>query len=1067
MADGYCRFPAIHGARIVFVCEDDLWTVWTDGGPARRLTSGVGEAGAPALSPDGRWLAFVGREEGAPEIYVMEADGGQPRRLTFLGASLLRTAGWSRDGRDVLFATNARQPFASMIRLFAAPRAGGDARELPYGVARYVSFGQRGVAIGRHGADPARWKRYRGGLAGQIWVDARESGAFRRILADLPGNLSHPMWIGERIYFHSDHEGVGNLYSCAADGRDLRRHTRHADHYLRNPSTDGRRIVYHAGADLFLFDPRENRARPIPLVLRGPRTQRNRKFVDPGRHLEDYDPHPRGAALALTARGKVFTMGNWEGAAVQHGVPDGARYRLARWLADGKRVVAVTDEGGEERLVVFTVDGSRPPRRLRNLPIGRAVEMAASPARDEVLLTNHRFELLWVDLKRGRARRIDRSRHERIAGIAWSPDGRWAAYGIMASPHQCVLRIAEARRGPGRDVTRAVLRDVSPAFDPEGKYLYFLSYREFDPVYDQMHFELGFPRGMRPYLVTLRKDLRSPFAPEFKWPEADGKKPAGGKKRKPDAPAPVAIDFAGITERVAAFPVPEGRYEQILGIHGGALFTVAPVEGALGTSWDDDDRAPRATLQMYKFEEARCETLAEGVSDAALSADAKTLVYRAGERLRAMKAGEKPDEKTEGEPPGRRSGWIDLSRARLAVTPEAEWRQMYGEAWRLMRDHFWTADMSGVDWSAVRRRYAPLVARVATRSEFSDLIWEMQGELGTSHCYELGGDYRPAPRYDVGHLGADLVYDARHRGYRIARIVRGDPWNPSASSPLVAPGVNVREGDVIVAVNGRRLDARLTPAECLVNQAGQEVTLALAGGRVVTVRAARSETPARYREWVERNRLWVHRASRGRAGYIHIPDMGPAGFSEFHRQYLAEVDREGLLVDVRYNGGGHVSPLLLEKLARKRIGYDVPRWGEPIPYPADSPAGPLVALTNEQAGSDGDIFSHCFKLYKLGPLVGARTWGGVVGIWPRHALADGSVTTQPEFSFWFVDVGFGVENRGTEPDVPVTITPQEDAAGRDPQLARGLAVLMDLLRRHPPLRPRFAPRPRNPLPRGV
>jgi tricorn protease len=363
--------------------------------------------------------------------------------------------------------------------------------------------------------------------------------------------------------------------------------------------------------------------------------------------------------------------------------------------------------------------------------------------------------------------------------------------------------------------------------------------------------------------------------------------------------------------------------------------------------------------------------------------------------------------------------------------------------------------MSGIDWKACYTRYAPLVDRVGSRSEYSDLVWEMIGELGTSHCYEIGGDYRPEPHYGVGHLAAEYRWSGK--GWRIDRIIHGDPWDEEAGSPLVAPGVNVKAGDVIVAIDGKAATKSTPPGALLLNRAGAEVALTLADKRTVWVKALRDEQPVRYRDWVEHNRRWVHEKTKGRVGYVHVPDMGPHGYAEFHRSYLSEVDRDALVIDVRHNGGGHVSMLLLEKLARKRLGYDIQRWGVPSPYPGDSPAGPLVAITDETAGSDGDIFSHCWKLMKLGPLVGKRTWGGVVGIWPRHFLVDGSITTQPEFSFWFKDVGFGVENYGTDPDIVVDLLPQDVAAGRDPQLERSVEVALDLLKKHTPLTPPRVP----------
>jgi tricorn protease len=390
---------------------------------------------------------------------------------------------------------------------------------------------------------------------------------------------------------------------------------------------------------------------------------------------------------------------------------------------------------------------------------------------------------------------------------------------------------------------------------------------------------------------------------------------------------------------------------------------------------------------------------------------------------------------------------------------------MFAEAWRLQREHFWDQDMSGIDWNAIYAQYAPLVERVSSRSELSDLLWELQGELGTSHAYEWGGEYRPGPNYRQGFLGVDWRYDSENDRYRIARIVKGDPSDSCATSPLTGPGLDVVVGDVVLAINGQRVDMNRGPQELLVNQAGNEVQLTIEDSetketRGVVVKALSSEGSARYRDWVESNRRYVHEKSQHRVGYIHIPDMGKNGYAEFHRSYLSEYDYPALLIDVRWNAGGHVSGLLLEKLARRRIGYDFSRWFLPNPYPEESPRGPMVALTNEHAGSDGDIFCHSFKLMGLGPLIGKRTWGGVIGINPSHKLVDGTVTTQPEYSFWFKDVGWNVENYGTDPDIEVDIAPQDYAQGADPQLERALAEALRLVEESPSLEPQPGERPR-------
>ena len=1085
---GYLRHPSVRGETIAFVTEDDLWSVPAAGGVARRLTANLSEVSHPALSPDGRHVAFTSREEHHPEVYCMPATGGPATRVTFLGATA-NVRGWTPDGR-ILFTSDAGRPFHHMIHPYAVAADGGPVERLPYGPAREVAFGPKPkgrngktpVVIGRNTADPARWKRYRGGTAGDLWIDRKGNGDFRRLLR-LPGNPASPMWIGDRIWFLSDHEGIGNLYSCTPDGDDLRRHTDHDEYYARFAKTDGARIVYQHAAEIWLFDPAADEGRRVEIDLHSPRVQRHRKFVAADRYLTDFALHPAGHSIALETRGKLFTMPLWEEAVRQHGRPDGVRYRLAKWIGDGSSIVVVSDEGGEDGIEVHKA-GEAVGRRLEPLDLGCITDLATPPSGNEVAVANHRHELHLVDLDAGTSRLVDRSEHGALDGVVWSPDGRWLAYSFATTARTRSVKVCEVATGATHLVTRPEFRDVHPSWDPDGKYLYFLSYRVFDPVYDSLYFDLGFPRAVRPYLVTLQADEPSPFVPrprgmggapkpapppEPKPPEQ--KKTKAQKKPEPESPER-RIDFDGIGDRIVPVPVPEGRYSQVVGIKGKILFTSWPVLGSLGRDSFSGGAGPRGSLEVYDLGEQRHDVLAGGINGFEVSRDGQTLAYRSGRRLRVVKAGEKPPEHDDGAT--RRSGWLDLDRVRVSVDPGSEWMQMFKEAWRLQRDHFWAEDMSGVDWWLVLDRYMPLVGKVATRLEFSDLMWEMQGELGTSHAYELGGDYRPAPAYLVGHLAADLAYEpgagASGAGaWCFTHVVDGDPWDPEAASPLRAPGVNISAGDRLLAVNGRRVDADTTPAALFVNQAGLAVELTVArpggsGPRTVVVSTLRDDRPARYREWVSTNRARVHEATGGRVGYVHLPDMGARGYAEFHRSYLAEVEHEALIVDVRFNGGGHVSQLVLEKLARRRIGYDVSRWGEPEPYPADSPAGPLVALTNEHAGSDGDIFTHCFKLLGLGPVVGKRTWGGVIGISPRHALVDGSLTTQPEYAFWFSDVGWSVENYGTDPDVDVDIRPQDHVAGRDPQLDKAVELALAALREHRPLAADLAQRPRLALP---
>jgi tricorn protease len=965
------------------------------------------------------------------------------------------------------------------------------------------------MVIGRNTGDPARWKRYRGGTAGQLWIDANGDGSFYPLL-QLSGNLASPMWLGKRIYFLSDHEGIGNLYSCLPSGEDLRRHSDHGDFYARNAASDGRRIVYHAGADLYLYDPQTGKSGIIPVEYYSPQVQRNRKFVNPASYLENWELSPRGGAMTVTTRGKLFSFSNWEGPVTPLGESQGVRYRLPQWLADGKRIVVVTDEGGEERFAVIYADGSQPPELLPVMDAGRPVDVKINPKKEQIAFSNHRYELMVLDLESKTLKLLDRGAADRIGGFGWSPDGAWLAYSVSISNQVSVLKLWNAGSGEITQLTEPVLRDVGPAFDPDGKYLYFISYRHFDPVYDNLQFDLNFPAGTKPYLITLQKEASSPFMllPKEDKPDEEKKSEAEPSEKPEIEPAiidaaatanaepgteaeagaekaeetggasadektseekPLQIDLEGIQQRVVAFPVEEGRYGRIVGLKGGkVVYSEYPIEGALSQSPFDQEHSSKGVLLSYSFEDLKEDSLVRGVSDFSISLDASTLIYRTGSRLRVFKAGEKPEDKPNNGF-NRKTGWIDLSRLSVVVVPDAEWRQMFREAWRLQRDQFWNPEMSQVDWVAVHDRYLPLVERVGSRVEFSDLMWEMQGELGTSHCYEMLGDYRPEPVHQIGALGADFTYDPSLDGWKITRIVRGDSWDERCDSPLNRPGANIQDGDVLLAINAQRLSRQVSPQAALVNLAGKEVTLNFTSGaqdkaRNVIVKTLRSDTAARYREWVSRNRRAVHQVTAGRVGYLHIPDMGAPGYAEFHRGFLAEVDREGLIVDLRSNNGGHVSGLLLEKLARKRIGYSTQRWGEPAPYPPEAPMGPIIALTDEFAGSDGDIFSHGFKLMKLGPLLGKRTWGGVVGIWPRHALVDGTITTQPEFSFWFTDVEWGVENYGTDPDIEVDNTPQDYARGVDAQLERAIAEALARLEANPPKLPDFSKRPSRALP---
>ena len=1049
----WIRFPTVHRDRIVFTCEDDLWSAPSAGGRAHRLTTGLGSCEHPRFSHDGRWIAFTGSEEGVREVYVIAADGGQLRRLTHSGVGS-RVVGWSRAGQ-IGFTSGVGRPFVRDAWLNWVDPAGGPPTASALGPTEgYAESPDGAVAVCRHQHDLARWQGYRGGRMGQLWIRRSPDGPWVHL--QVPGNVAGPVWLGDHLIYVSDHDGRPQLWRCGPDGSDPEVLTDHADLAVRFPDGDDASVVYGHGGDVWCWREDTGSVR-VPIDLRSQQPRLQRRFVDPVQHLDGADLHPKGHSLVTIVRGRPFVMGNWDGPVRQLGVRDGVRYRLPRWI-DGSTLLMVSDAEGREALEV--IEPSPPPgdrgpqRRIEVDGLGRPIAVEVDPTGARAAVVDHRQRVFVVDLASASGRQVDQSEYGTPTGLTWSPDGAWlawsrpeAAWGQRSS----IRLLAVGGEAAPIAVTDGHYRDVSPSFDPDGSCLYFVSSRAFDPVMDTQYFDYGFVRGSRPYAVTLQRDTPHPFRPG---------PPGEGSRSNPDPTPAVEIDLDGLTDRIVPFPVPEGRYEGVHGVGDGRVLLVrAQVRGTLSRSWQRTGPPP-VDRQLLSWDMAKQEltTLNTKISGIRPSGTRTHVAVRVGSRLRVIPA--RPDraaleevKRTTG-PANRKSMWIDLARIRVAVDPVREWQQMVDEAWRLMRDHFWRSDMAGADWDGVRDTYRALLGRISTRSELSDLIWCMQGELQTSHAYEMGGDHRRIPTYRVGKLGADVVWDQGTKGFRIDQIVRGEIGDPKRSSPLLGPGVGLAVGDVITRIGD--LDATDVGSvdEALVHRADVLVELEVstpAGRRRVTVRTLADETPLRYRDWVLGNRRTVHARSEGQIGYVHIPNMGPSGFAEFHRDFLQESGRGALLVDVRWNGGGHVSQLLLDRLSRRVLGHKVPRWGSATPYPAYAVAGPMLCLTNEMAGSDGDIFTHAWKMMGLGRVVGTRTWGGVVGISPRFSLVDRTITTQPEYSSWFSDVGYGVENYGTDPDIEVDVPPH--AAVVDVQLDEAIRFLLEDLAATPIIAP--------------
>jgi tricorn protease len=1087
--DAYLRYPHIRNDRVVFVAEDDVWLVGREGGRAYRVSADHAPTRSPRLSPDGSQVAWSADRDGAFEVFVAPADGGVSRRLTFWGQQRCWVRGWLSE-TEILVVSTVGEAERQRAFAHAVPVDGAPSRRLPYGWLDDIALGPDGGVLLSTSTtvEPAWWKRYRGGTAAQLWIDLSGEGEFKRVFADLPSSLVSPLWtVGDdgrqRVGFVSDHEDRGQVYSAPVGTRapSTSRLVAHSagEFYARHASTDGRSVVYVAGGSLYLLDSLapDVMAREVDVHLGGARPALQPKRVKAAGRLGAISPDPTGRSSAVEARGTVQLLTHRDGPV--RALADGSdvRRRLPVMVGDTGRVAWVTDAGGDDAIEIVSCNDIEATPDVLVAPgkVGRVLALTASPDGRSLAIASHDGRLQLVTVPEGRVGRSSRLRlieetaNGDLRSPVFSPDSRWLAWSAPGMEPLRNIRMTElTARAKPFDVTPLRFTDTEPVFTLDGKHLAFLSVRSLDPVYDSFVFDLSFPNGCRPHLVPLAADTPSPFNPRVGGravggeegpgrPDGDAAPAAGAATGAADLaadlkrPEPTRVDVPGLDQRLVPMPVPGGRYEQLRAVAGGLVWLKSPLQGMLG---DDrarmEDEPGRPGLEHIDLVTGKTQELADSADRVEVSGDGSRLLVVDTGDLRVLPA----TRKTEKDDP--EVIQVDLDRVRITVDARAEWRQMYGEAWRLMRDHYWRADMRGVDWAVAGDRYRPLLERIGSHDDLVDLIWEMHAELGTSHAYVTPTPPPGDAATRLGLLGADLAFvdDA----WRVQRIVPGESSEPRARSPLTAPGVAAQEGDAIVAVDGRSTSATVSPGALLVGTAGKPVELTLApraGGpprRVVVVPLA-DEMPLRYQEWVNDRREYVHQATDGTVGYVHVPDMVSGGWAQLHRDLRTEVSRDALVVDVRGNRGGHTSQLVLEKLARRIIGWDLARGVPPTSYPVDARRGPMVTVTDMYAGSDGDIITGAIQSMELGPVVGTRTWGGVIGIDGRYSLVDGTSVTQPRYSYWFEKFGWGVENYGVDPDIEVVATPQDRVAGRDVQLDHAITLVQKLLRKTPAKQP--------------
>jgi tricorn protease len=1134
-SSSYFRFPHLHGDLVTFVAEDDVWIAPLDGGRAWRVSSLQLPARNPRFTPDGKRLVWTVVQGTAPEVVTAEVDGGGYRQLTYFGHASTRVKGFTAAG-DVLVTSAFRQAESRHTHAYSVPLEGGWSEELAFGPVESVAFGpeigdERPVVVASVlSREPAWWKRYRGGTAGKLWIDADGNGEFERLVPELDGNLADPMWVGGRVAFLSDHEGYGNLYSVLPNGTGLRRHTDHEDFYVRHAATDGKRVVFESAGELWLVPDLDSDAVKLNISLGSASQGRRPALLKTARHLGGVIPDHTGSSSAVEAHGTIHWLRHKDGPSRVVEAAPGVRGRLPRPLSEG-RIAYVADHDGAEALYIKEIApqvagaqaaaAARPQRPAGQdtgtslpkpvpaagmntpgaaspavdggsdvaggapedavVPAGgagagplqkidfpkstRASAMEASPDGRSLAVGTSFGDVYLADTRSGTIKLITSIGEGTIDGLCWSPDSAWLGWSepVTSFGSRSRLRIVNVDDPEFRivDVTDGRFRDASPSFTPDGKFLAFLSNRSFDPVYDGHSFDLSFPSPIKPYLVALTADTPSPFGPSVDLsdgPDRESGASAEGAEDGAGSAAPaVRVDAEGLAHRVIGVPVPQGNYSALEATPGALLWLDNALAGVTGdgrASTDDKDTAP--SLVRFDMARRKTATLVDALDSYRVSGDGRKVVFLHDKQIRVAPADSKGDED---------SGQlvkVDVSRIRVLLNPLSVWGQAFDEAWRLQRDFFWTEDMAGQDWESVHRRYRPLVDRLGSHDDLVDLLWELHGELGTSHAYVRPAAVTENGSNGQGRLGADLAFTGT--GWEITRILAGESSDPLATSPLTRPGADAKAGDVLLAIDGVELSETLTPAMQLVGAAGKAVELTLRNGaahgeaagkqRRIAVVPVKDEERLRYQEWVAGNRRTVREASGGTYGYLHIPDMLANGWAQLHRDLDTETALDGLIVDVRRNRGGHTSQLVAELIGRKVTGWSMPRGERPRTYPHHAPRGPVVILTDEFAGSDGDIITQVSKLRGIGPVIGTRTWGGVVGIDNRFSLADGTGVTQPRYATWFSGgVGWGVENYGVTPDIEVTFPPHAYAAGRDPQLEYGIGALKEMIQELPTDRP--------------
>ncbi len=1052
--------PAVSADRVAFAYAGDLWTVERAGGAARRLTAGVGLESYPVFSPDGSQVAFAGDYEGNLDVYVVPATGGVPRRLTH-HPDPDAPVGWTPDGKSVVF-RSSRASYARFLRLFTVPASGGQPTELPLPQAEDGSLSPDGkriayVPLSNKPQFPGAFRpvrNYRGGTASPIWIADLSDSAITKV-PRTDSNDFNPMWVGGTVYFLSDRDGPTTLFAYDPASKAIRRVLEPNGNDIKSASACQDAIVFDLFGELFLFDLKTEKVRPVPVRVEADLPSVRPKVEKVAKSIRSASLSPTGARAVFEARGEILTVPAEKGDIRNLSNAPGAADRDPAWSPDGKSIAYFTDESGEYELKIVPQDGRGAVKKFK---LGDATSFfygpTWSPDGKKISYGDKRLHLWYIDLETGKSTKVDTAPYDDEVPVAasWSPDSKWLAYPRQLKNYLSAIFVHSLEAGKSFQVTDGMSDARHPAFDKSGKYLFFTASTDIGPSVGSGMSVLNRPVTRSAYVVVLNEDDPSPLAPET---GDEGAKPDDKEKGKDKEPGKketpkVKIDTHDLDQRTLALPLPPKNY---LDLQAGKAGTIVLVEGPAVFS-PEADGPPSMALRRFDLTKRKGEKLVDGANGAAVSHDGEKLLYRVGDDwfIAGTGAPAKPGD-----------GALKLDGLEVRVDPKAEWRQIYREVQRVERDFLYDPNFHGYDLAGAWAKHERYLEGVGSRHDLNYLLDELLAGLSLQHVYLQGGDVPRAESRKGGLLGADYaVENGRHR---ITKVYRGESWNPSLRAPLTQPGTNVKEGEYLLAVNGQELRGADEVYQPFEGTAGKQTVLKVgpsadgAGSREVTVVPVGSERALRNLAWVDANRKAVDKLTNGKVAYVYLPDTAGGGYTRFNRYFFAQAGREGVVVDERFNGGGLLADHVIDYLKQPIRNYATTRQGADQQFPTSAIPGPKVMLINEQAGSGGDYLPYAFRQAGLGPLVGKRTWGGLVGIGGYPQLVDGGGVTAPRWGIWFPNGRWDVENRGVAPDIEVEFDPKAVRAGKDPQLEKAVELVMTELKRYPVTHP-----PRPPFP---